>query len=409
MSGGWSTGLLDCFSDCSVCCLGFWCPCVVAGRVAEIVSKGETSCFWHGCLYAAINYYTNLACCITCGYRTQLRGQYMLEEKPCNDCCVHFFCNSCALCQEYRELQNRGFDVASGWQGDASQNRGVVTAPAMQGGMNRRKHTGRLADGGDLKSSQRGVRPFFGCRINQSLSKSSLSVCLRSYYLNLLIVPHLSSAIMYSSHPRGYEKYSSSDPQHHHHHHQDAPLAPTGIPVSSSTEPYFTTSNEDMSSHSGHSHMTHPPSRPRPRALIPWSTGLCDCFSDFKNCCITLWCPCITFGRIAEIVDKGSTSCGASGALYTLITCVTACPCCYSCFYRSKMRQQYSLEESPCGDCLVHCFCEHCALCQEYRELQFRGFDLKLGWHGNIEERNREGVAMNPVPPVVEEGMSRDK
>ncbi|KAM0983406.1 hypothetical protein ACFX13_011131 [Malus domestica] len=127
---------------------------------------------------------------------------------------------------------------------------------------------------------------------------------------------------MYSSHPRGYEKYSSSDPQHHHHHHQDAPPAPTGIPVSSSTEPYFTTSNEDMSSHSGHSHMTHPPSRLRPRALIPWSTGLCDCFSDFRNCCITLWCPCITFGQIAEIVDKGSTSCGASGALYTLITCV---------------------------------------------------------------------------------------
>ncbi|XP_008389191.4 protein PLANT CADMIUM RESISTANCE 2-like [Malus domestica] len=137
MSGGWTTGLLDCFSDCSVCCLGFWCPCVVAGRVAEIVSKGQTSCFWHGCLYAAINYYTNLACCITCGYRTQLRGQYMLEEKPCNDCCVHFFCNSCALCQEYRELQNRGFDVASGWKGNASQNRGVVTAPALQGGMNR--------------------------------------------------------------------------------------------------------------------------------------------------------------------------------------------------------------------------------------------------------------------------------
>ncbi|XP_017192424.2 protein PLANT CADMIUM RESISTANCE 2-like [Malus domestica] len=143
MSGGWSTGLLDCFSDCSVCCLGFWCPCVVAGRVAEIVSKGETSCFWHGCSYAAINFVTNFAfgisCgfCITRGFRTELREQYTLEEKPCNDCCVHFFCNPCALCQEYRELQERGFDVASGWLGDASQNRGVVTAPAMQGGMNR--------------------------------------------------------------------------------------------------------------------------------------------------------------------------------------------------------------------------------------------------------------------------------
>ncbi|KAH0692204.1 hypothetical protein KY285_019301 [Solanum tuberosum] len=39
---------------------------------------------------------------------------------------------------------------------------------------------------------------------------------------------------------------------------------------------------------------------------VPWSTGLCDCMSDPKNCCITLWCPCITFGRVAEIIDKGS-------------------------------------------------------------------------------------------------------
>lgn len=23
--------------------------------------------------------------------------------------------------------------------------------------------------------------------------------------------------------------------------------------------------------------------------------------------CLTCWCPCITFGRVAEIVDKGSS------------------------------------------------------------------------------------------------------
>ncbi|KAL0446745.1 UNVERIFIED_CONTAM: protein PLANT CADMIUM RESISTANCE 2 [Sesamum latifolium] len=119
--------------------------------------------------------------------------------------------------------------------------------------------------------------------------------------------------------------------------------------------------------------------------------------------CITCWCPCITFGQIAEIVDKGSSSCGASGALYTVIACVTGCPCFYSCFYRSKMRQQYLLHDSPCGDCLVHCFCESCALCQEYRELKIRGFDMSIGWHGNVEKQNR-GVAM---APVVEGGMSR--
>ncbi|KAL5763194.1 hypothetical protein ACOSP7_019458 [Xanthoceras sorbifolium] len=43
------------------------------------------------------------------------------------------------------------------------------------------------------------------------------------------------------------------------------------------------------------------------------------------------------------------------------------------------MRKQFNLEESPWGDCLVHCFCEECALCQEYRELKSLGFDVALG------------------------------
>ncbi|KAL3830751.1 hypothetical protein ACJIZ3_019553 [Penstemon smallii] len=167
----------------------------------------------------------------------------------------------------------------------------------------------------------------------------------------------------------------------------------TGIPVTSSSAEY------------NYSSADQPKPRPRiqPKPQVPWSTGLCDCFSDVRNCCITLWCPCVTFGKIAEIVDKGSSSCGQSGALYTVIACVTGCPCWYSCFYRSKMRQQYSLHESPCGDCLVHCFCESCALCQEYRELKHRGYDMTIGWHGNVEKQNN-GLIM---APIVEGAMSR--
>ena len=74
-------------------------------------------------------------------------------------------------------------------------------------------------------------------------------------------------------------------------------------------------------------------------------------------------------------------ACGASGALYTLIYCLIGCQCMYSCFYRSKMRAQYVLHESPCNDCLVHCCCETCALCQEYRELERRGFDMHIGMY----------------------------
>ncbi|KAM7484682.1 hypothetical protein LguiA_000691 [Lonicera macranthoides] len=134
-----------------------------------------------------------------------------------------------------------------------------------------------------------------------------------------------------------------------------------------------------------------------------WSTGLCDCFDDPATCCTTCCCPCITFGRIAEIVDKGSNSCIASGALYFVLAIFTGFGCMYSCCYRSKMRHQYMLPENPCGDCLVHCCCEACALCQEYRELQHRGFDMSVGWEENMARQNR-GVVM---PPMAPGGMSR--
>ncbi|PWA45019.1 PLAC8 motif-containing protein [Artemisia annua] len=124
---------------------------------------------------------------------------------------------------------------------------------------------------------------------------------------------------------------------------------------------------------------------------------------NVPNCCLTCWCPCITFGQIAEIVDKGNTPCGAHGAFYAIIETLTCCGCMYSCAYRTKMRSQYGLRESPCNDCLVHFFCERCALCQEYRELKHRGFDISIGWQGNMERQNY-GVQ---TPPVAPGGMYR--
>jgi Cys-rich protein (TIGR01571 family) len=135
-----------------------------------------------------------------------------------------------------------------------------------------------------------------------------------------------------------------------------------------------------------------------------WSSGLCGCFDDVGGCksivsfnfnptiacaalfaqallpagCLTFFCPCVTFGRIAGIVDQGPPSCCASGALYLLLS-AAGLGCLYSCCYRSKLRARYELAETPCADCCVHLCCEPCALCQEYRELKARGFDMSLG------------------------------
>nr|GEY18710.1 protein plant cadmium resistance 2-like [Tanacetum cinerariifolium] len=39
-----------------------------------------------------------------------------------------------------------------------------------------------------------------------------------------------------------------------------------------------------------------------------WAIGLCDCFSDLKISFLVLLCPCVAFGKIAEIVNEGETS-----------------------------------------------------------------------------------------------------
>ncbi|CAI9786320.1 unnamed protein product [Fraxinus pennsylvanica] len=176
------------------------------------------------------------------------------------------------------------------------------------------------------------------------------------------------------------------------HHHADGhpgSIATTGLPEHIPKQPYVP--NPLLSPHvvAG-------------RVSGRWSTGLCHCCDDPANCFITWFCPCITFGQIAEIVSKGSSPCAESGTKYALLL-VTGFACLYSCFYRSKLRSQYDLEESPCVDCLVHFCCETCALCQEYRELHSRGFDMGIGWEANLDRQQR-GVT---VAPIITSGMRR--
>ncbi|KMZ74012.1 plant cadmium resistance 2 [Zostera marina] len=140
-----------------------------------------------------------------------------------------------------------------------------------------------------------------------------------------------------------------------------------------------------------------------------WSTGLFDCCDDPGNSFITFFCPCITFGQISEIVDKGTTSCCVNGTFYALLYLFCTyqlcfCQCVYSCVYRGKLRAQYSLEGSSYVDFLTHLFCECCALSQEYRELKNRGFNMELGWLGNMEKM---GNGVQQVPPPVQGGMNR--
>ncbi|XP_061345000.1 protein PLANT CADMIUM RESISTANCE 3-like [Gastrolobium bilobum] len=138
-------------------------------------------------------------------------------------------------------------------------------------------------------------------------------------------------------------------------------------------------------------------------AVGSWSTGFCDCCSDCGSCCLTLWCPCVSFGRIAEIVDRGTTSCCAHGTLFYILGGFTHFMSLYACIYRTKLRRLYGIEGNQCADCLGSCLCPHLSICQEYRELQARGFDMSAGWDGNVQMNSRGFTAA----PAVQGGMSR--
>ncbi|KAL5711938.1 hypothetical protein ACHQM5_014159 [Ranunculus cassubicifolius] len=99
-----------------------------------------------------------------------------------------------------------------------------------------------------------------------------------------------------------------------------------------------------------------------------------------KGCC-TIFCPCVTFGRNAHMVDEGKSSCCGQGCIYCMLMMVS-CHCLYSCVYRQKLRGKYGLPAEPCCDFCVHWFCDPCALCQEHVELKSRGLDPSKGWSG---------------------------
>ncbi|KAK1267170.1 Protein PLANT CADMIUM RESISTANCE 6 [Acorus gramineus] len=138
MSAGtmsWTTGLFDCMDDPTNALMTALFPCMTFGQIAEIIDGGHTSCGTSGMMYGCIACLVALPCLISCGYRTKLRAKYDLLEVPAPDWLTHFLCECCALCQEYRELRNRGLDPALGWYGNMMRNQnmqqGVATVPPM--------------------------------------------------------------------------------------------------------------------------------------------------------------------------------------------------------------------------------------------------------------------------------------
>ncbi|KAL3819396.1 hypothetical protein ACJIZ3_005301 [Penstemon smallii] len=65
-------------------------------------------------MYWAIAFCIAMPCILSCTYRTKLRSKFRVIESPAPDWVVHFLCEPCALCQEYRELKARNLDPSIG-------------------------------------------------------------------------------------------------------------------------------------------------------------------------------------------------------------------------------------------------------------------------------------------------------
>ncbi|KAG5601995.1 hypothetical protein H5410_033365 [Solanum commersonii] len=132
----WSTGLFDCHLDQTNAVMTAFLPCVTFGQIAEVLDAGQMTCPLGTFTYMLMMPAICSQWIMGSKYRTQLRQRYNLVEAPYSDMISHMFCPCCSLCQEFRELRNRGLDPALGWNGIVAQqhygNHQVNQAPQVQ-------------------------------------------------------------------------------------------------------------------------------------------------------------------------------------------------------------------------------------------------------------------------------------
>ncbi|KAH7351500.1 hypothetical protein KP509_19G000200 [Ceratopteris richardii] len=119
----------------------------------------------------------------------------------------------------------------------------------------------------------------------------------------------------------------------------------------------------------------------QPPQLGQWTTGFfCRAFVDLEAWSCAFFCPCIAVGRIANIVDRGETSCEEGCCIYCGIQWITGMGFLYSCMYRKKVRDMFDLPPEPCNDILTDWCCHSCSISQVYRELKNRGLNPTKGY-----------------------------
>ncbi|KAL2632291.1 hypothetical protein R1flu_016977 [Riccia fluitans] len=110
----WASDIFGFVDDCYGVPLLLFAPCITFGQIAEIVDTGYNTCHTAGIIYA-LALSLGIPCLYSYTYRTKMRHRFNLREDPLDDFCTHFWCECCALAQEYRELRYRGIHPSLGF------------------------------------------------------------------------------------------------------------------------------------------------------------------------------------------------------------------------------------------------------------------------------------------------------
>ena len=82
------------------------------------------------------------------------------------------------------------------------------------------------------------------------------------------------------------------------------------------------------------------------------------CLSDISTCIYGYFCvECLNADNLARVRKEECTLCHLF--------------CCVPPFWvRQFLKRERQMETNFCNDCLITCFCVHCAVCQDAREIR---------------------------------------
>ena len=127
-----------------------------------------------------------------------------------------------------------------------------------------------------------------------------------------------------------------------------------------------------------------------------WTSGICDCFSDMSTCCLSCWCPCIQYGKNVEALTK-QTCAGPCTTFFCLQIMCFGSSWLVSHQTRVDLRAKFGIDGNCCADCCCHLWCRCCAIAQEAREIQKRGFLAVPNQVVAVQQVQMQGGMMQPM------------